>query len=162
METLKLLEVLVFLFSFFPKFKKLNISLIYWAIIVIFSVSLPMVNLNKFFLKRNFDTTTWRTSRTTSRWRSTKKVRATQNFIKDKMTGRVDILANFWNNCKKVKNEVTGTEKRRFRLIYLKTFHKSTYLGPVTFVILTFLQFSQKCVRLYGPFPSFRLLWKFL
>ena len=62
-------------------------------------------------------------------------------------------MANFWKNCKKVKNEVTGTEKRRFRLIYLKTFHKSTYLGPVT-SILTFLQFSQKSVRLYGPFPA--------
>ena len=66
-------------------------------------------------------------------------------------------MAHFLKNCKKVKNEVTGTEKRRFRLIYLKTFHKSTYLGPVT-SILTFLQFSQKCVRLYGPLPSFRLL----
>ena len=33
----------------------------------------------------------WRTSRTTSRWRSTQKVQATQNFIKDEMTGRVDI-----------------------------------------------------------------------
>ena len=66
-------------------------------------------------------------------------------------------MAHFLKNCKKVKNEVTGTEKRRFRLICLKTFHKSTFLGPVT-SILTFLQFSQKCARLYRPFRSFCFL----
>ena len=60
-------------------------------------------------------------------------------------------------NWKKVKNEVTGTEKRRIWLIYLKTFHNFTFLGPVT-SILIFLQFSQKCARLYRPFRSFRLL----
>ena len=41
-------------------------------------------------------------------------------------------MAHFLKNCKKVKIEVTGTEKHRFWLIYLKTFHKSTFLGPVT------------------------------
>ena len=61
-------------------------------------------------------------------------------------------MAHFWKICKKVKNEITGTEKRRFWLIYLKTFHKSTFLGPVT-SILTFLRFSQKCVSLYRRFP---------
>ena len=60
------------------------------------------------------------------------------------MTGRVDIIWQiFEKNGKKVKNEVTGTEKRRFWLIYLKTFQKFTFLGPVT-SILTFLQFFQK------------------
>ena len=73
------------------------------------------------------------------------------------MTGRVDILWHILEKKQKVKNEVTGTEKHRFWLIYLKTFHKSTFLGPVT-SILTFLQFSQKCTRLYRPFRSFRLL----
>ena len=47
-------------------------------------------------------------------------------------------MAHFWKNWKKFKNEVTGTEKRRFWLIHLKAFHKSTFLGPVT-SILTFL-----------------------
>ena len=51
-------------------------------------------------LKIKFYSTTRRTSRTSSRWSLTKKVRATRNFIKDKM-----------RKCKKVKNEVTGTEK---------------------------------------------------
>ena len=74
------------------------------------------------------------------------------------MTGRVDILSRIFEKIeKKVNNEVTGTEKHRFWLIYLKTFHKSTFLGPVT-SILTFLQFSQKFARLYRPFQSFRLL----
>ena len=60
-------------------------------------------------------------------------------------------MANFFKNCKKDKNEVTGTEKRRYWLIYLKTFQKFTFLGPVT-SILTFSQSSQKCARLYRPF----------
>ena len=34
---------------------------------------------------------------------------------------------NFWSKMQKVKNEVTGTEKRRFWLIYLKTFKKFTF-----------------------------------
>ena len=50
------------------------------------------------------DPTTWRTSKTTSRLRSTQKVRATQNFINDKMTERVDILWRiFVKNAKKLK-----------------------------------------------------------
>ena len=53
-------------------------------------------------------------------------------------------MAYFCKNCKKVKNEVTGTKKPRFWLIYLEKVHKSTFLGPVT-SILPFLQFSQKC-----------------
>ena len=56
------------------------------------------------------------------------------------MTGRVDILGVFLKKCKKVKNEVTRTEKHCFWLIYPKTFNKFTFLGPVT-SILTFLQF---------------------
>ena len=36
------------------------------------------------FIIHTFDPTIWRTSRTTSRWRSTQKVWATQNFIKNK------------------------------------------------------------------------------
>ena len=76
------------------------------------------------------------------------KVRATQNFIKDKMTGRVDILWHIFEKIAKKLKMKSGTEKRRFRLIYLKTFHKSTYLGPVT-SILTFLPFFQKFAIVY-------------
>ena len=36
-------------------------------------------------------------------------------------------MAHFQKNCKKVKNEVTGTEKHHFQLIHPKTFHKSTF-----------------------------------
>ena len=50
LENLKLLEVLVFVFFSFQKFKKLNISHIYKAIIVIFSVSLSM----EIFCSSNF------------------------------------------------------------------------------------------------------------
>ena len=52
-------------------------------------------------------------------------------------------MADFWKKCKKVKNEVTGTEKRRFWLIYLKTFHESTFLGPVTSILTFFAVFSK-------------------
>ena len=64
-----------------------------------------------------FDPTTWRTSRTTSRWRSTLKVRSTQNSIKDKMIGRVDILwCIFEKIAKKFKNEVTKRKNVVFAL----------------------------------------------
>ena len=43
---------------------------------------------------------------------------------------------------KKIRKEVTGTEKRIF--LNLKMFKKLTYLGPVTSIWI-FLQFSQKC-----------------
>ena len=161
METLKLLKVLFFFSFSFPKFKKLNISLIYEAIIVIFSVSLPMVNLNK-FCKREIliqppgEPREQHLGDVRPKSSSYTKFHKRQNDRKGRYT-----MANFWKNWKKVKNEVTGTEKRRIWLIYLKTFHNFTFLGPVT-SILIFLQFSQKCARLYRPFRSFRLLWKFL
>ena len=83
-----------FFFVFFPKFKKLNISLIYKAIIIIFSVSLPMVNFNP---------TTLRTLRTTSRWRSTQKVWASQNSIKKQNDQKGQYtLAHFWEKLKKI------------------------------------------------------------
>ena len=64
------------------------------------------------------------------------------------MTGRVNILKRIFEKiAKKVKIEVTGTKKRSFWLFYTKTFHKTTFLGPVA-SILTFLQFSQKCAWL--------------
>ena len=53
------------------------------------------------------------------------------------MFGRVDI------KTQKVKKEVTGTEKHRFWLIYMKILKKFTFLGPVT-SILTFLHFFSK------------------
>ena len=84
-----------------------------------------------------------------------------KKFEQNKMTGRVDILAHIREKCKKVKNEVTGTEKRCFWLIYLKTFNKFIFLGPVT-SILTFVQFSQKCARVYRPFRPFCHLLNFL
>ena len=71
--------------------------------------------------------TTWRTSRTTSRWSSTPKSRATQNFVKDKITGRVNIFWRIFRKFQKVKNEVAWTEKPIFWFIYLKSFKKLTF-----------------------------------
>ena len=100
----------------------------------------------KVLLKRTFDPTTWRTSRTASRWRSTQKVRATQNFIKKKwLEGRI-----FKKIAKKVKNE-TGTEKRRFWLIYLKMF-KNLLFWVMLLQFKNFYQFSLKYAGLYRPF----------
>ena len=42
--------------------------------------------------------------------------------------------------AKKVNNKVTGTERHRFWLIYMKTLKKITFSSILTF----FLQFSQK------------------
>ena len=49
-------------------------------------------------------------------------------FIKDKMTGRVDVLWHIIEKiAKKVKNKVTGTEKRCFCHITLKTSKNFTF-----------------------------------
>ena len=78
--------------------------------------------------------TTRRISRISSSW-----IRASQNFIKrpDDRKGR-HTLAHFWVNCKNIKNEATGTEEH---LLFW-----SCGLN------LIFLQFSQKCARVYPPF----------
>ena len=89
------------------------------------------------------------------------KVRATQNFIKYEITGRVNYRVHFWENCKKVKNKVTGSKKVVFGKFIWKRSRICAFLGPVT-SILTLLQFSQKCARLYRPPRSFCLLWNFL
>ena len=73
----------------------LNISFIYKAIILI------------------FDPTNWRTSRTTSRFYP-KRSSYTKFHKKQKDQKGRYTLAHFWGNWKKVWNEVTGTEKRRF------------------------------------------------
>ena len=75
------------------------------------------------------------------------------------MTRRVDIVLRICDkNAKKIKNEVTGTEKHRFWLTYLKTLKKkNTFLSPVT-SILTLMEFSKKCARVNRPFRSFCLV----
>ena len=52
-----------------------------------------------------------------------KKFHKRQNGRKGRFTHILDIKkAHFWGNCKKVKNEITGTEKRRFCFNTLNTF----------------------------------------
>ena len=76
---------------FFPKLKLLNISAIQKAIILIFfQFSFYSIYLQVFKIT-NFNPTNRRTS-ITSIWSSTQKNCATQNFIEDKLTGRVDLL----------------------------------------------------------------------
>ena len=92
---LKILETSLFRFSKVQKVKYLTHL---WSNQRNFSNS----NSLQVLKRRNFDPTTWRTSRKTfSSWCSTKKVRATQNFIKDKRTGRVNILAAFLKKLQK-------------------------------------------------------------
>ena len=79
------------LFLLFPKVAKLDISAIYEAIVVFLHWML-LWYLSTSFVKRNFNPTTRRTSRTSYSWSLTKKMRASQKFINTKMTGRVDIL----------------------------------------------------------------------
>jgi hypothetical protein len=88
-----------------------------------------------------FDPTTWRTSRTTSRWRSTLKVRSTQNSIKDKMIGRVDILwCIFEKIAKKFKNEVTKRKNVVFALFIWKC-SKNYFFGSCAFNLDCFAVF---------------------
>ena len=122
----------------------LNISAIYEAIVEIFSVNHPMVFINKFYTKKS---TTRRTSRTSSRWSSTKKVLAKQNFIKD-----------------------TGPEN----IVFVKLLWKRSKLCLfwfVTSILNFFLQFlennciiflvSRKCARVFRSFGHF-VFMKFL
>ena len=68
---------------------------------------------------------------------------------------RVNILWRIFEKiAKKVKIEVTGTKKSSFWLICLKTFHKSTFLGPVTsFLTLQFITMST--LPVISPFMNF-------
>ena len=93
-------------FFSFPKLKKLNISAIKKAIILFFAVNLPMV-----YIYKSCKRITWRTSGTSPRWSLTKKIRVTQNFIKDKMTRRVNIL---WRIFEKIaKNLKMKSQERK-------------------------------------------------
>ena len=138
-----------FFSSFFSKVQKVKYLHIYKAMIVKISVNLSMVNIY------NFDPTTWRTSRTTSRWWWTQKVRATQNFIKRRNNWKDQYnMGHFWKKCNKVKNEVAWSKKRCFGLIYLITFWK-IYLFGSCYFILTFLQFSQNIPDYIDPSDNF-------
>ena len=107
-------------------------------------MSLPLLNIYKFCKEEIFDLTTpgepreQQLGEVRTKKVELKKFHKTQNYWKG------SIYEYFSKMRKKVQNEVTETEKRSFWLIYLKTFKKFTFLGPVT-SILTFLQFSKKC-----------------
>ena len=74
---------------------------------------------------------------------SKKKVRATKNFIQNKMTGRVNLFWRiFEKNAKKVKIEVSGTKNFIFWPISPKTVKNVAILDIVT-SILTFLTSSK-------------------
>ena len=60
---------------------------------------------------KNLNPITRRTSRTSSRWSSIKTVWATQNFIKDKMIGRADILRCILK--KNIKKEKRKSQERK-------------------------------------------------
>ena len=88
---------------------------------------------------------------TSSRWSLTKKVWATQKLAK--ITGRVNILLRIFEKiAKKLKMKLLNG-KTSFLLNYSKTFKNCAFLDPVT-SIWNFLQFSQKCARVYRPFLS--------
>jgi hypothetical protein len=60
------------------------------------------------------------------------------------MTGWVDILLRIFEKiAKKLKLKSQEQKKHNFWLIYLKTFHKSTFLGPVTSILTFFTVFSK-------------------
>ena len=109
-------------FFFFQSSK--NISAINEAIILIFAVNLPMAFIYKFC---NFNPTTRRTSRTSSRWSSTKKVRAKQNFIKDNIAGRMILI--LWRIIKKSakKLKIKSPEKHSCWKITLKLMNPGFY-----------------------------------
>ena len=66
-------------------------------------------------LKANFYPTPRRTFRTSSRWSSTKINK--QNFIKDKMSGRVDIL---WRIFEKIAKKLKMKSQERKNVVYGK------------------------------------------
>ena len=106
---LKILETSIFFFFFsFPKFKKLNISLIYKAIIVIL-VSLPMVNIYNFCKREILIQPPGEPREQHLGDVRHKKFELHKINIKDKMTERVDILWRIFEKiAKKLKMKSQG------------------------------------------------------
>ena len=90
-------------------FKKLNISAIYKAIILIFfSVNLPIIFIYKFFLKKILIQPPGE-----PRKQHLGEVRATKIFIKDEITGRVDILGRIFEKIAKKLKMISQNQKKR-------------------------------------------------
>ena len=89
--------------------------------------------LSTSFVKKNFNSTTRKTSRTSSRSNSIKTVPATQNFTKDKMTGsrRVDILCCFF--AKSSTNVKMKSKERKSGV-----FGKLCFFGSLDFFYVIF------------------------
>ena len=121
------LETSSFFFSKVPKF---NVSLIYKAIIVIFSVSLPMVNIQyiQVLQKKNWSNHLENLENNIKVTFDPKSLSYTKFHKKKNDRKGQYTLAHFREKCEKVRNEDTGTEKRSFWLIYLKTFKKMTWV----------------------------------
>ena len=103
------------------KLKKLNISTMYDAIIVIFSVNLPMVFIYKFC--NPFNPTTRRTSRTSSR----RSLRNTK-FHQRQNNGRYTLL----HICAK-KLKIKSQDRKNIVLVnYSENVQNCAFLGPVT------------------------------
>ena len=83
----------------------------------------------------------------------------TKNFMKDEITGRVDIVWRiFFENCKKVKIEVTATQKSNFFECFRINWRFS---DPVT-SFFTFLHFSEICARDILTLPVILFFYKIL
>ena len=166
LETFKLLNFFSFFFSFFSKDHKVKYlphfcsnhhNFFQWFFLCEVRY-VKYVCIYKFCKKEIFDLTTWRTSRTTSRWSLNQKDWAKTNFINTKLPEGSIYSGAFLRNMQK-SSKWSHRNGKTYFLVNLS--EKFTFLGPVT-SILTFLQFSQKCNRVYRPFRSVCLLWKFL
>ena len=80
-----------------------------------------------------------------------KEIHKRQNDLKGQYS-----MVHFQENCKKVKIEVTGPYII-FSKLFPDKFTQLSFSGPVT-SFFTFLNFAQKCARIYRPFRSFCIL----
>ena len=67
------------------------------------------------------------------------KARATQNFIKDKITGRVDILWRIFEKIAKKKLKIKSQERKN--VVFCKLLLNCANLGPVTSILIFFAIF---------------------
>ena len=86
---------------------------------------------------------------------SIKKVRATKNFIKDKMTGRVDILWRIFEKMRKIKNLSHAQYPKKHRFFYC---FRRNWQNPETTII--FIAFLSKMRHSISTLPVSRLINK--
>ena len=142
-----------FFFFFFPSLKAWKVKYLrrlwsnhQWILLWYLSTSLVKI--------RNFNPTTGRTSRIFSRWSSTKKVRAKQNFIKDKITGMVNIFWRIFEERKSDKVKIKLQDRKTIVFGNVETLNISAIYKPIILILWIFLWYLLLTYWPLSPSPG--------